>query len=54
MKLANATMNAESIFLYMTITGLLLIPVALWMTDFSAAHQLRLAAVPGSPRSRRS
>jgi uncharacterized membrane protein len=36
MKLANASMNAENIFLYMTITGLLLIPVALWMTDFNA------------------
>jgi uncharacterized membrane protein len=35
MKLANDTMTAESIFLYMTLTGLLLIPVALWMTDFS-------------------
>jgi len=35
MKLANRTMNAENIFLYMTITGLLLIPVALRMTDFS-------------------
>jgi drug/metabolite transporter (DMT)-like permease len=35
MKLANGTMDAENIFLYMTITGLLLIPVALWMTDFS-------------------
>jgi uncharacterized membrane protein len=35
MKLANTTMNAENIFLYMTLTGLLLIPVALWMTDFS-------------------
>ena len=35
MKLANATMDAENIFLYMTITSLLLIPVALWMTDFS-------------------
>jgi uncharacterized membrane protein len=35
MKLANATMSAESIFVYMTITGLLLIPVALAMTDFS-------------------
>jgi uncharacterized membrane protein len=35
MKLANASMDAENIFLYMTITGLLLIPVALWMTDFS-------------------
>jgi uncharacterized membrane protein len=36
MKLANASMDAENIFLYMTITGLLLIPVALWMTDFDA------------------
>jgi drug/metabolite transporter (DMT)-like permease len=35
MKLANRTMNAENIFFYMTITGLLLVPVALWMTDFS-------------------
>jgi uncharacterized membrane protein len=35
MKLANATMDAENIFLYMTLTGLLLIPVALRMTDFS-------------------
>jgi drug/metabolite transporter (DMT)-like permease len=35
MKLANRTMSAETIFLYMTITGLLLIPVALWMTDFT-------------------
>jgi uncharacterized membrane protein len=35
MKLANATMDAESIFFYMTVTGLLLIPVALAMTDFS-------------------
>jgi uncharacterized membrane protein len=36
MKLANGSMDAENIFLYMTLTGLLLIPVALWMTDFSA------------------
>jgi drug/metabolite transporter (DMT)-like permease len=35
MKLANASMDAENIFLYMTLTGLLLVPVALWMTDFS-------------------
>jgi uncharacterized membrane protein len=35
MKLANGTMDAENIFLYMTLTGLALIPVALWMTDFS-------------------
>jgi uncharacterized membrane protein len=34
MKLANSTMDAENIFLYMTLTGLALIPVALWMTDF--------------------
>src|SRR5438552_5606307 len=35
MKLANSSMDAENIFFYMTLTGLLLIPVALWMTDFS-------------------
>ncbi len=34
MKLANGSMDAENIFLYMTLTGLALIPVALWMTDF--------------------
>lgn len=35
MKLANATMDAESIFFYMTVTALMLVPVALAMTDFS-------------------
>lgn len=35
MKLANNVMKAESIFFYMTLTGLLLIPVAILMTDFS-------------------
>ncbi|MDC6366814.1 MULTISPECIES: EamA family transporter [Flavobacteriaceae] len=35
MKLANNSMGAESIFFYMTVTGLILIPVALGMTDFS-------------------
>jgi uncharacterized membrane protein len=35
MKLANATMDAENIFLYMTLTSLLLVPIALWMTDYS-------------------
>jgi uncharacterized membrane protein len=35
MKLANASMDAESIFFYMTASGLLFIPVALAMTDFS-------------------
>ncbi len=34
-KLANATMDAESIFFYMTVSGLLFVPVALYMTDFS-------------------
>jgi len=35
MKFANETMKAESIFFYMMITGILLIPFALFMTDFS-------------------
>jgi drug/metabolite transporter (DMT)-like permease len=34
-KLANRTMKAESIFFYMALTAILLIPVAVWMTDFS-------------------
>jgi drug/metabolite transporter (DMT)-like permease len=35
MRFANQTMKAESIFFYMMLTGLLLIPFALIMTDFS-------------------
>ena len=35
MKFSNETMHAESIFFYMMLTGLLLIPVALLMTDFN-------------------
>lgn len=35
MKTANAYMKSSSIFFYMTITGMALIPVALAMTDFS-------------------
>lgn len=35
MKSANQLMSAESIFFYMTVTGLALIPVAWAMTDFS-------------------
>ena len=35
MKFSNRTMRAESIFFYMMATGLVLIPVALLMTDFS-------------------
>jgi drug/metabolite transporter (DMT)-like permease len=37
MKLANKTMKAESIFFYMTITGLLLAPIAWIMTDHTQA-----------------
>jgi drug/metabolite transporter (DMT)-like permease len=36
MKLANKTTDGGSIFIYMTVTALILIPVALMMTDFSA------------------
>jgi drug/metabolite transporter (DMT)-like permease len=35
MKLANEKMKGESIFFYMTLTGILLIPFAVLMTDFS-------------------
>lgn len=35
LRFANATMRSESIFLYMTLTGLLLVPVAIFMTDFT-------------------
>jgi len=34
LRFANATMRSESIFFYMMLTGLLLVPVAVWMTDF--------------------
>jgi drug/metabolite transporter (DMT)-like permease len=34
-KLANETMDAASIFFYMMLSGLLLVPIALAMTDFS-------------------
>jgi drug/metabolite transporter (DMT)-like permease len=37
LRFANATMRSESIFFYMTLTGLLLVPVAVWMTDFTKA-----------------
>jgi uncharacterized membrane protein len=36
MKFSNQHMRAESIFFYMMVTGLLLIPVALLMTDFAS------------------
>ena len=34
LRFANATMRSESIFFYMMLTGLLLVPVAVRMTDF--------------------
>ena len=39
-KLANYTMDAASIFFYMMLSGLLLVPVALAMTDFDQAINL--------------
>jgi drug/metabolite transporter (DMT)-like permease len=41
-KLANATMDAASIFCYMALSGILLVPVALAMTDFSQPINYRL------------
>ncbi len=41
MKFSNETMKSESIFFYMTIAGLLLVPAAWRMTDFS--HQVNLS-----------
>lgn len=34
-KLANETMKTGEIFFFMMLTGILLIPVAIWMTDFN-------------------
>jgi drug/metabolite transporter (DMT)-like permease len=41
-KLANASMDAASIFFYMMLSGLLLVPVALAMTDFSQPINYRM------------
>jgi drug/metabolite transporter (DMT)-like permease len=43
LKLANATMSAEAIFWYMMLTGLLFIPAAWMLTDFSKPVHLGLA-----------
>jgi drug/metabolite transporter (DMT)-like permease len=37
LKFANETMKAESIFFYMTVSGILVVPAALLMTDFGQA-----------------
>src|ERR1044072_8271256 len=47
LKFANETMKAESIFFYMMVSGLLVVPAALWMTDFGQA-------VNWGPRGRRA
>lgn len=39
-KIANLSMKAESIFTYMAISGVLLIPIAFWMTDFNQGINL--------------
>jgi uncharacterized membrane protein len=43
MKLANATMSAESIFTYMTVSGIIVAPLALLLTDFSKPVNLGLS-----------
>jgi drug/metabolite transporter (DMT)-like permease len=43
MKLANATMSAENIFAYMTLSGIVLIPLAFVLTDFSKPINLGLS-----------
>ncbi|RLD74755.1 MAG: EamA family transporter, partial [Bacteroidetes bacterium] len=43
MKKANNTMKAESIFFYMMLTGILLSPIAYFMTDFSQNIELNIA-----------
>lgn len=40
MKFANQSMNAESVFIYMAITAVVLTPVAYFMTDFSVPMNL--------------
>jgi drug/metabolite transporter (DMT)-like permease len=42
MKSANRIMSGESIFFYMMVTGIMLIPVALLMTDFTRPINLGL------------
>lgn len=44
-KYANGVMSAESIFFYVTVTAISLIPIALLMTDFDADMDLSLPTV---------
>jgi drug/metabolite transporter (DMT)-like permease len=45
LRFANQTMSSEGIFFYMTATGLVLIPIALWMTDFRKTINWRPSGV---------
>jgi drug/metabolite transporter (DMT)-like permease len=47
LRFANATMRSESIFFYMTVTALALVPLALHMTDWSKPINLGLSG-PGA------
>ena len=51
LRFANQTMSSEGIFFYMTATGLLLIPVALWMTDFRKPINRRPAGLAAAIQS---
>jgi drug/metabolite transporter (DMT)-like permease len=44
-------MSSEGIFFYMTATGLLLIPVALWMTDFRRPINWRPSGIAAAIQS---
>jgi drug/metabolite transporter (DMT)-like permease len=46
MKLANASMSAENIFAYMTISGIALVPFAFFLTDFSHPVNLGISGPP--------
>lgn len=45
MKFSNASMSAESIFVYMTITAVALIPLAYFMTDFNQTIDASISVI---------
>jgi drug/metabolite transporter (DMT)-like permease len=51
LRFANQTMSSEGIFFYMTATGLLLIPIALWMTDFKKPIQWKPSGLAAAIQS---
>src|SRR5579859_1237907 len=46
MKSSADSISSEDLFIYMTITGLVLSPLAIWMTDFSAPINWGLSGAP--------